>query len=90
MEMKVKKVNVLGMELERHIYKSCVADLGIGNNWATLYSINSKKRGKGHATALLRQAKIYYEMKRKVFGGTVALNEKMRKIYQKLKIREYK
>ena len=37
----------MGMELERWTNKSCVADFGVGNNWATLYSIESKEQGKG-------------------------------------------
>ena len=79
--MKREIVNVLGMPLERWINESCVADFGVGDNWATLYSIESKEEGKGHATGLLIEAKKYYEGQGKDFGGTIALNARMRKIY---------
>ena len=82
-------VNVLGMELERWTNKSCVADFGVGDNWATLYSIKSNEEGKGHATELLVEAKKYYEGQGKKFGGDVALNNRMKKIYQELGIKEY-
>jgi len=84
-----KMVDIMGMELEEWVNKSCVAHFGIGNDWATLYTIESKKNNKGHATALLIEAKKYYENHGKKFGGSVALNEKMKWIYQKLNIREY-
>ena len=87
--MKKELVNVLGMPLERWSNKSCVADFGVGNDWATLYHIESAEQGKGHATELLIKAKKYYEGLGKEFGGSVALNERMRKIYQELGIQEY-
>ena len=87
--MKKEMVNVLGMELERWTNKSCVADFGVGDNWATLYSIKSNEEGKGHATELLVEAKKYYEGQGKKFGGDVALNNRMKKIYQELGIKEY-
>lgn len=77
------------MELERWTNKSCIADFGVGNDWATLYSIESKEQGKGHATELLVEVKKYYEGQGKRFGGSVALNDRMRKIYQELDIKEY-
>ena len=89
-DSKIELVNVMGMELERWTYKSCSADFGVGNNWATLYSIESKDRNKGHATALLREAKNHYEKLGKTFGGTVALTTGMEKIYLKLGIKEYR
>ena len=87
--MKIEKVPVLGMELTRWTYKSCVADFGVGDEWATLYKIESKIRGKGHATQLLTKAKEYYEGENKIFGGTVSLNQSMKNIYKKLGIKEY-
>lgn len=81
--------NIMGMELEEWTNNSCVAHFGIGDDWATLYDIKSKEQGKGHATELLIMAKKYYEKQGKKFGGSVALNDRMRKIYQKLKIEEY-
>ena len=88
---KIEQVEQMGMTLERWTYLSCVADFGVGDDWATLYSINSKERGKGHATYLLKQAKEHYEeYEDKRFGGTVALSEPMAHLYKKLKIKEYK
>jgi hypothetical protein len=84
------KVDVLGMELDEWKIDSCTARFGVGEKWATLYDIESAIQGKGHATNLLLEAKSYYEKQGKKFGGSVALNPGMRRIYQKLKIREYK
>jgi hypothetical protein len=84
----------MGMELERWTHESCTADFGVGKNadgkWATLYFIESKEEGKGHATELLKAAKITYEALGMRFGGSVALNARMRSIYQRLGITEYK
>lgn len=87
--MKKEIVNVMGMELERWTNKSCQADIAVGDDWATLYVIESREKRKGHAEELLREAKKYYENLDKDFGGDVALNEGMRKLYQKLNIKEY-
>lgn len=87
--MRIKSVNVMGMELDRWTHESCTADFGIGDGWATLYTIGSKEEGKGHATQLLTEAKSYYEKEGKKFGGSVALNERMRDIYRRLGIEEY-
>lgn len=87
--MKRELVTVLGMELERWTHESCVAQFGVGEDWATLYDIESGEPGKGHATALLTEAKAHYEAAGKKFGGTVALNDRMRAIYQRLGITEY-
>ena len=87
--MEHKKENVLGMELDVWKHKSCSAEFGTGNDWATLYSISSRKPGQGHATELLTEAKRYYEDQGLRFGGSVALNSRMRKIYQRLAIKEY-
>ena len=88
--MNPKKVNVLGMELDEWEFASCVAHFGVGSDWATLFDITSLIEGRGHATTLLREAKAYYEAQKKKVGGTVALNPIMRKIYQELKIHEFK
>jgi len=87
--MEHKMVNIMGMELEEWIHKSCIADFGVGNDWATLYNIESKEKNKGHATELLIEAKKYYENEGKIFGGNVALNDVMKNIYKKLNITEY-
>lgn len=88
--MKKEIVNILGMELERWTHKSCEADVAVGIDWATLYVIESKEKRKGHAEELLREIKKHYESKGKVFGGDVALNAGMEKLYQKLNIKEYR
>jgi hypothetical protein len=77
------------MDLEEWRHESCVARFGVGDDWATLYEIRSRNEGKGHATALLTDAKRHYEAAGKSFGGSVALNPRMRAIYQRLGIREY-
>ncbi len=87
--MKRENIEELGMPLERWTNKSCIARFGVGDDWATLYDIQSSEPGKGHATELLAQAKAFYEEKGLEFGGSVALNERMRKIYQRLSIKEY-
>lgn len=85
-----ESVNVMGMPLERWTHESCVADFGVGDDWATLYTIQSGERNKGHATALLTEAKKHYENFGKVFSGSVALNLAMRRIYKKLRIYEWR
>ena len=79
----------MGMDLVQWTNKSCVAEFGVGDDWATLYYVESKDWGKGHCTELLRAAKKYYENIGKKFGGSVALNDRMKSIYQKLNIEEY-
>lgn len=88
--MKKEIVNVMGMELERWEHESCTADFGVGDDWATLYDISSKEENRGHATQLLTAARHYYEaVGGKKFGGSVALSESMKHIYEKLGIEEY-
>jgi hypothetical protein len=70
-------------------YKSCKAVVGLGEGWATIYVIESKERGKGHASVLLQQMKSYYENGNIVFGSTVALNDIMRHLLVKYNITEY-
>ena len=89
MELKPYKENILGMELDIWEHKSCTAEFGTGDDWATLYSIESTLPGNGHATELLIEAKRHYEEQGLRFGGSVALNSRMKKIYQRLAIKEY-
>lgn len=89
MKSTISKVDVLGMSLDKWQYESCTAHIATGEDWATLYGIESRIEGKGHATGLLKEAKAYYESQGKHFGGSVALNPKMRSIYEKLNIPEY-
>ena len=84
-----RKVNILGMELDEWQHKSCVAHVGVGKDWATIYDIESQQEGKGHATELLLIMKSFYEHQGKRFGGSVALNERMARLSRKCGIREY-
>jgi hypothetical protein len=92
------KVNVMGMDLDRWLRIDnkkkvlCVADIDSPEkeDWATIYTVESIEKGKGNATALLKEVKKYYENKGKKFGGSVALNDVMSHIYKKLGIKEYK
>lgn len=79
----------MGMELEEWIYFSCTAHIAEGNDWATLYDIQSEVKRQGHAEHLLKEAKKYYEEQGKRFGGSVALNRAMANLYKKLGIHEY-
>jgi predicted metal-binding protein len=85
--MKINKINVMGMEMIEICHKSCRAEFGFDDSWATLFSIESHEEGKGHATELLQYAKEYFKDKK--FGGSVALNPTMKHIYKKLNIEEY-
>ena len=86
-QLLVRKINQLGMELMQYKWKPCVADVGEGDGWATIYFIQSAEKGKGHAQELLKLLKyVYRDVK---FGGTVALNDTMSHIYKKLGIEEY-
>lgn len=87
--MKIQKIDILGMILDQWTHKDCKAEFGVGDGWATLYSIESKTQGKGYAQELLKSAKEYYGARGKTFGSSVALNPAMKHILQKLKIKEY-
>ena len=85
------QVNFLGMILDEWTEKSCVAHIAVNNEkkWATIYDIQSEEEGCGHASKLLKETKKYYESKGLKFGGSIALNDRMRKLYKKLNITEY-
>ncbi len=85
--MKYGTREILGMDLEIWTHESCEASFGVGPDWATLYSIESQEKNKGHAQTLLIEAMAYYEGKK--IGGTMALNPIMKYIYKKLGILEY-
>lgn len=87
--MKVEQIEVLGLPLEQWTHESCTAEFGVGDDWATLYSICSEVESKGHATALLIAAKRHYEALGKRFASDVALNDRMRRILRRLNIEEY-
>lgn len=85
----VKQVKMLGMPVDSWTHKSCEATVGTGAEWATVYSIESGEKGKGHATELLLAMKTHYEQQGKEFGSSVALNGGMRRLLTKLNIKEY-
>jgi hypothetical protein len=87
--MRRENIVLHGLPLERWTHASCTADFAVGPNWATLYLIQSEQRRQGHATALLTAAKAYYESQGKRFGGSAALNAQMRRLYERLGIKEY-
>ena len=87
--MEHKKETIMGMKMEVWCHKSCRAEVGTGDDWATIYSIRSVHRNEGHAQELLKEARKHYEGEGKGFGGTVALNSIMKHIYEKLNILEY-
>lgn len=88
--MNPTKEIIMGMALDRWEIDSCIAHFGTGDNWATLYDIESTEKQAGHATKLLLEAKEYYTKQGKVFGGSVALNPGMRRLYKKLGMVEYR
>lgn len=87
--MKPYRVEVLGMILDEWKCESCVARCGTGKDWAILYEIRSSEESKGYATKLLLAMKAYYEGKGLKFGGSIALNQRMRRLYQRCGITEY-
>lgn len=87
--IEIKPVKILGADLIEWTYRSCTAGFGIGDDWATLCHIESTEPGKGHATHILTTAKKLYESQGKKFGGSIALNARMRRLYQHLEIEEY-
>ena len=88
-EVVFKPIESMGMSLTQATYKSCTANIGVGNNWATIYSISSSDEGKGHCQELCKYLKEFYTECDKVFGSTVALYPAMKHILEKLEITEY-
>ena len=87
MKSKIIDIDILGMPLKEWTYKSCMAHIAEDKDWATIYDIQSQEEGRGHATTLLLEAKEYYKDKK--FGGSVALNPRMARLYRKCGIKEY-
>jgi hypothetical protein len=86
----LRRIDIMGMELDEMRYQSCTAHFGRGEDWATLYNIKSTNKNQGHATTLLQWAKWYYENLGLKFRGSVALSPEMIHLYAKLNIHEYK
>lgn len=80
-----------GIEVEFWEHKSCTAQVGksIKGKWATVYYVESEHPGNGHATELLAILKSHYEGQGLEFGSSIALNDRMRYLLEKLQIREY-
>ena len=87
--MNPKKIIHMGMPLDRWKLKSCIANVGVGEDWATVYFIISEKKGRGHGTELLLTMKKHYEAEGKKFGSSVALSGAMKHLLIKLNIPEY-
>jgi len=90
MKPELRFIDSVGMLVDEWSYKSCIAIIGTGEDWATIYMINSADEGKGHATELLIYLKAYYKGNGQAFGSSVALNERMRNLLKRLNIPEYK
>lgn len=84
-----KTIESCGIQLDQWNFKSCTAEIGVGDNWATIYTIQSNDKRKGHATELLTFVKAYYEKRNKIFGSSVALNQDSKNMLIKLNIKEY-
>lgn len=82
----------MGIDLIQWRLGGAIAEFEVNEDekWATLYTIHSQFEGKLHATTLLFIAKTFYESGGFTFGGSIALNDRMRRIYQRLKIQEYR
>lgn len=77
------------MELDEWNNKSCTASVGVGEDFATIYSMTSEEKGKGHGQELLLEMKKYYESQGKKFGSTIALSNAMKHLLVKYNIHEY-
>ena len=84
-----KKITSLGMDLDEWTNKSCTAQVGTGDNWATIYYIESTEKRKGHASELIIRMKNHYEKEDKRFGSSVAISIGMGKLLKKLNVEEY-
>lgn len=80
----------MGMVLDKWTHKSCTCMIGYGLDWATIYSIESTNKRKGHAEELILYAKNYYEQIGMTFATSIALSESMRCLVKKLNLLEYK
>ena len=87
--IKPQPVEVLGMILDEWRYKSCIAHCATGDGWSTLYDIETEERNQGQATILLQTMKLHYQRLGLKFGGSVALNDNMRRLYRKCGVEEY-
>lgn len=87
--MKIEQIEMSGMWLDKCTYLSCTAMIGVGDNWATIYSIVSIYPNQGHGTTLLRQMQEYYKSNGKELASSIALSAAMSHLLKKLSIKEY-
>ena len=96
-QIHVRKCKHLGMSEYVFDYKNCYAVVALGitekedKKWATVYMIETEPahRNEGQAQTLLATLKHDFEREGYEFGCTVALNDTMKHILQKLNITEY-
>ena len=87
-ELSIEPVNVLGMDLLEVRYGGVIAQFGEGPDWITLYLVESQHEGRGEVQEMLKRMMVRYQHKR--FGGSAALCQAMRHIYEKLGIVEHR
>jgi len=85
----LRPVTVLGMELIEFRYKGVEGHIGVEDDRATIYDVESSNPGQGECQECLSLLKQHYEEEGKRFGCSVALNAAMRHILEKLGITEY-
>jgi len=87
--MFVGKKIICGMCLDEWINESCTAHIGVGDDWATIYSIVSTQLNNGHAERLIRAMRSYYNKRGKVFGTSITLSPAMQHLVKKIRLKEY-
>lgn len=88
-EYKRGKIVQMGMELDYWEYESCTCEVGTGDDWATIYLIESGEKNKGHATILIQIMRKIYTDEKKKFATSVALSAPMKHLVKKLNLIEY-
>ena len=79
--MKYEPTIILGMPMIIAKHKSCEILLAEGNDWISIYTCESKEKGKGHASEAIEIIKKDYSKKR--LCGSVPLNKVMEHLYTK-------
>lgn len=78
--MKLQPIKQLGMDLTLGEYKGVRMTLWENDGNVSIYSCESKNRGKGEVQEAIQYLKDNY----KIVYGSVPLNETMKHIYQKM------
>ena len=84
------EVNSLGMKLDGWKYESCIANVGTGEDFATIFYIESEEKNKCHATILIKIMSKIYTDEGKSFATSIALSDPMKHLVKKLNLKEYK